>query len=158
MNVWKRIRAMSFRQLFRLGLLFFKTPGLAIPTLKASKETVEICNKHFGMSHHGNGIENAFRHALWNVIICEKTLKKLKNRQKSALWAEKVTNLYEKVTKNELLDKTMDLHNNALGRKLFLEAKTHDFEQILLKMMKNGRKIDENHSISLNTNELVYIS
>lgn len=158
MQIWNRILGMSFRQMFRLAILFLKNPLLVIPTLSASKKTIEICNKHFGNAHHNNGIENAFRHALWNALLCQYSLKITKNRQKSVFWAQKVTNLYEKVTKNDRRDKAMDLHNNNIGRMLFLEQKTDEFEHYLLKMMRNGQKMTENDSFSFVKNKLTYIS
>ena len=75
----------------------------------------------FGSRHHKSNKANAFRHALWNVLICQKTLKKTNNREKSVIWTKKVTDLYEKVTQNEFLDQLMDLHNNEIGRTLFLD-------------------------------------
>ena len=47
-------------------------------------------------------------------------MKYAKNKQKSVFWAQKVGDLYEKVTQNEILDQEMDLHNNTTGRILFL--------------------------------------
>jgi hypothetical protein len=158
MNIWGRIRQMSFGQLFRLGILFLKHPLLILPTLRASRKTFEICNRRFGLSHHGHGIENAFRHALWNILICQNSIKMTKNRQKSVIWAKKVTDLYEKVTKTDLLNRSMDLHNNAIGRKLFLESNSADLEQKLVEMMRNGRIIDQNMQFSSFGKELVYIA
>ena len=122
---------------------------------------MEVCDSLYGKAHHKDGIENAFRHALWNVLICQKTLKITKNEEKSAFWARKVTNLHEKLAKNEVLETAMDLHNNAVGRIQFLEildqnsAKTVDFIQ---KSLKNAKKVGEIEEIENYTNELVYIT
>ncbi|MBT8276837.1 MAG: hypothetical protein KJO39_11875 [Bacteroidia bacterium] len=129
--------------------------------MKASKETMRICDSHFGKLHHRNGKENAFRHALWNLKICEKCQKTLKISQKSSKWAEKVTNLYENVTKNESLEDAMDLHNNSVGRMLFLTIsglKMAKKVDILLKMMQKAVKITKMEELQSLKDQLVYIS
>ncbi|MCW5518209.1 hypothetical protein J1N09_00055 [Aureitalea sp. L0-47] len=162
MNIWRRIRQMSIPQLFRFGLLFVTNPFLIAPTIRASKYTVKICDARFGkMAHHGNGKANAFRHALWNFEICRFCQKWLKNDRKSSKWAKKVTDLYEKVTKNEPLDVAMDLHNNRIGREQFLvgfsENMMENVEK-LLKMTENAINIARIEEISADEDQLVYIS
>lgn len=90
-----------------------------VPTIRATTNTIQICNDHFGNRHHKSNTANAFRHALWNVLICKEAFEKTKNKEKALLWAQKVTTLYEKVTNNTDLDEAMDLHNNDIGRILF---------------------------------------
>ncbi len=158
MNIWRRIWQMNFKQLVRLTFLFLKKPLLIIPTLNASKETLETCDFLFEKLHHNNGRENAFRHALWNVLICEKTLKFTKCAQKSIIWTEKVTNLYEKVTKNDLLDEAMDLHNNEIGRMLFLNENLSEKLILMQKMLKNAKKVTNIDEIESFHGVLIYIS
>lgn len=158
MKVSERLRRMSLRQLLNLTFLFLRNPLLAFPAYTATVQTFRICNKHFGKLHHGNGIENAYRHALWNALICKNSSKFIKNDQKLAEWTQKLTDLYEKITKNDPLDKAMDLHNNAIGRKLYLEQKSSNLEESLMKMTENGVKITKIESISDFPNRLVYIS
>ena len=119
MNIWWRIRRLKIGQLIQLSILFLSEPFLIRPTLQASKRTMAICDDLFGRSHHRSNEANAFRHALWNILICQKTLKKTKNEEKSIIWTQKVTNLYEKVTDNSNIEKEMDLHNNGVGLNLF---------------------------------------
>ncbi|WP_100802637.1 hypothetical protein [Ulvibacter sp. MAR_2010_11] len=136
-------------------------PLLILPTLRATKETMKICDERFGMAHHKNNRANAFRHALWNYTICEKTLKFVKTDEKALIWAEKVTKLYEKVTKNDVLAQAMDLHNNEIGRMLFLNEKTSkidDFLSFLTEMMKKAVKIIKIEETNMYTKQLVYIS
>ena len=110
-------------QFFKLFLLVTRKPLLIMPTIHATKETMVLCDSLFGMSHHKSNKANASRHAIWNYLLCQKSFKIIKNGQKSANWARKVANLYEKVTNNDVLDEFMDLHNNQIGRKVFLEQK-----------------------------------
>ncbi|QNJ97417.1 hypothetical protein ALE3EI_0842 [Constantimarinum furrinae] len=148
-------------QLVQFGFIFLKKPLLIIPTLKATKQTFSICNRLYGKAHHRGNKANAFRHALWNVLICQKTLKITKNDEKSEFWAKKVTDLYEKVTKNDPLDQAMDLHNNNIGRVVF-RSKTfkNDTEIInfLQNMAENAQKVSKMNEIEDSEENLIYIA
>lgn len=103
-----------------------------------------LCDELFGQTHHRSNKANAFRHALWNILICHKTLKKTQNKEKSIVWTEKVTNLYEKVTDNEKIEKAMDLHNNKVGLNLFssvFEKKEEEIISLLQNMMEKSQKV-----------------
>ena len=103
-----------------------------------------LCDELFGEEHHRSNKANAFRHALWNILICHKTLKRTHNREKSMIWTEKATNLYEKVTDNEKMEKAMDLHNNKVGLNLFLsvfDKKEEEIISILQNMMEKSQKV-----------------
>lgn len=160
MKVWTRIKKLSIAQAWKLSVLFLKHPRLLFPTLLATKRTFAICNTLFGNKHHKSNKANAFRHALWNVQICEKSHKTLKNKQKSAFWAQKVTTLYEKVTQNSAIDEAMDLHNNAMGRLYFFnllgqnETKMSAFIQ---EKAKKAIKVNVIEDISKVNGELVFI-
>ncbi len=141
-------------------MLFLSSPLLIRPTIWASKTTMTICDDLFGRSHHRSNKANAFRHALWNVLICQKTLKKTKNKKKSIIWTKKVTDLYEKMTQNEILEQNMDLHNNEVGRMLFFdlfdqnEATIIDF---LNKKSQNAIKLAKTESVHNYKDQLVYL-
>lgn len=131
-----------------------------MPTIRATQETMKICDDLFDNTHHKSNKSNAFRHALWNYLICQKTLKITKIDQKAIIWTQKVTKTYEKATNNALLDKAMDLHNNNIGRSTFLDnnaLKTNDIIHILTEMMQKAAKIDEISEIQNIENQLVYI-
>jgi hypothetical protein len=159
MNIWSRIKLLSVRQLLRLSAVFIQKPLLILPTIKATNETIKICDSLYGKEHHKSNAANAFRHALWNFILCSKTNKILKNEDKSAIWTEKVTNLYEKVTKNPIFDQVMDLHNNRIGRDLYLSKKDQKQEEIinlLQEMVKKANKFTKIEEIQNYENELVF--
>ncbi|SEK74125.1 hypothetical protein SAMN04487910_0995 [Aquimarina amphilecti] len=101
----------------------FKKPRYIFPTLRATKRTLVICDSLYGKSHHKNGKANAFRHAIWNVLICQKVFDISKDEIKAITWSDKVTTLHEKLAPNEDIPKAMDLHNNQLGREYFKELK-----------------------------------
>jgi len=160
-KIWSRIKRLSSRGLLQFGWLFLKNPLLVVPTLNATKRTFQICNDLYGNSHHKSNKANAFRHALWNILICLETSKKIKNSQKSVVFTEKVTTLYEKATKNELLDEAMDLRNNEIGRALFfkyLDKNEEEIVDLIQKRLKNAQKVSKLEEIQNYKDELVYIS
>lgn len=121
MNIWKVIRGLAVKKLFRLATISIRSPLMVYPTIKATKQTVAICEKLYAKAHHGNGPANAFRHALWNVLIAKNALAVTGNIEKSIIWASKFTDLHEELSPNNTLEKAMDLHNNAVGRQIFYE-------------------------------------
>ena len=160
MNIWWRIRQLKIGQLIQLSILFLSEPFLIRPTLQASKRTMAICDDLFGRSHHRSNEANAFRHALWNILICQKTLKKTKNEEKSIIWTQKVTNLYEKVTDNSNIEKEMDLHNNGVGLNLFssvIDKKESEIIDLLQKLMQNSQKVTNFEDFVLFKTTLVHI-
>ena len=91
MNLWKGIQRLSIKQLFRLTIVLLQRPLLIRPTWKATRQTMEICDSLYKGAHHKNGKANAFRHALWNILICQNIFKMSKNQEKSVIWAKKMT-------------------------------------------------------------------
>lgn len=161
MNIWRHVRGLSFRQIFRLSWIALQNPLLIFPTLKATKKTMVICDRLYGKVHHKNGKANAFRHGLWNVLICNSTFRITKNKEKSKIWTQKITDLHEKLAPNEPLDTAMDLHNNEIGRQYFLKLNTRSEEEIIsfLKVhTQKAKKIKDIKTILDHKNELIYLS
>ena len=147
-------------QLWHFSILFLKHPTLILPTLRATKQTFEICNKHFGNSHNKSNAANAFRHVLWNMLLCKNALKRTKNKQKSVFWAQKVSDLYENVTQNNPLEKAMDLHNNAVGRVYFLNLVDQNKEELsafALKKMNIAQKVNTKDEMIRLKTEMIFI-
>lgn len=147
--------------MWHLSVVFLKHPLLILPTIKATKQTFIICNELYGNEHQKSNKANAFRHALWNVLICQKSMKWLKNKQKSVFWAQKITDLYEKVTQNELLDEAMDLHNNTIGRICFLNFLSQNEEETinyLQEKAKNAQKVNNLEDFIKFRTQLTYLS
>lgn len=160
MKIWTRIKKLSTPQLWQLSVLLLKHPSLIIPTVKATKRTFQICEGLFGNDHHKSNKANAFRHALWNVLICKRSMKSLKNKQKSVFWAQKVTDLYEKVTKNEALEEAMDLHNNTIGRICFLNFLSQNEEEMVVFLQNkagNAQYFSKKDDLSKSQSQLVYL-
>ncbi len=159
MAIVARIKRLDFRQLFVLSRTFLLHPLFIIPTYKATKKTIAIVNEKFENSHHSNDRSNAYRHALWNYLICEYCYKSKPSLQEVLLWSRKITDLHEKLSPNGKLEKKMDLHNNRIGRMLFednLPNGTPNFEILNLKM-KTAIFVTSPEEIDKAGDELVYI-
>ena len=161
MNIIGLIRRFDFRQLFTIAGLVIQKPLYIIPTLLATKRTIHICNSVYGDEHHLHGRANAFRHALWNILICKEVFKISSNETKSVLWAKKITDLHEKLAPNEALEKAMDLHNNELGRIYFEKLTIASEKEVIAFLQKQAGMaviIDNLEQIALFRDSMVYIS
>ncbi len=161
MNIIGIIRHLSKKELFVLSTLMLRHPFYIFPTLNATKQTLILCDQHYKKNHHKNGKGNAFRHALWNVLICRNVFKINKNVKKSISWAQKITDLHERLAPNEPLEKTMDLHNNEVGRFHFNAIKTMSLEEqldFLKNITENAKRISEINEVKNHKNDLVFIS
>ncbi|WP_299213176.1 hypothetical protein [uncultured Aquimarina sp.] len=160
MKIRNIISRFSVRQLFRLSGLLLQNPLYIIPTLRATKKTMIICDSLYGKTHHNNGKANAFRHALWNALICQKTFVHSKNEEKSIIWAQKITDLHEKLAPNKAIEEAMDLHNNRLGRAYFKRLKNTSEEEIIAfleEKTKNANLVKDIKEINEFDDNLVYL-
>lgn len=144
MPIVANIRTLDFSQLIKLSGIFISRPLFVLPTLKATAQTIKVCNQLFGSDHHKNNPENAFRHALWNYLICEKCMKYSKSQDKVISWAKKFTDLHEHFSPNLELEMAMDLHNNEIGRILFQNRdKTLNFIQELKELLSSAVRVEK---------------
>lgn len=159
MAIRERIKNLNYREFLLLCGIFISNPRYIWPTIKATRETIEICNFNLGSKHHGNNKANAFRHALWNYKLCEKTFSFSKSREESVDWAKKITDLHEKLSPNRELEKIMDLHNNGIGRNLFYTFGKPEvnMESILMKKMEISLQVNSRKEIECAGDSLVFI-
>ncbi len=159
MAVVARIRNLDFKQFLKLSKIFITRPLFVLPTLKATSQTVKICNQLFGEDHHKNNRENAFRHAFWNYLICEKCMKFSNSGEKVISWSKKITDLHEQLSPNFELAEAMDLHNNYVGRILFREKPENYAEviEILKLKMETAIFIESIAEIESADHNLVFI-
>lgn len=125
------LRNLNFHQLLMLGKLFLKNPRYAVPTLVATKHCMRIATREYGEKHHLDNKANAFRHALWNLLILRSCLKWNSNLEKAMQWSKTITDWHEEFSPNPAIEKAMDLHNNEIGRNLFLETKSLSEEELI---------------------------
>ncbi|MBC9794623.1 DUF6973 domain-containing protein [Sinomicrobium weinanense] len=164
MSLWKLIKSLKFRQITSLLVLFARHPLMPVPTARATTKSLDICRHLFPKRHRANGRANAFRHALWNVLLAREAMKWNKNPERSLAWAKQITDWHEQFAPNPEPARAMDLHNNAVGRDLFvkwLRSKTEltDAEIItkLKEVMAASKKITGVSDIRMHPGELVHI-
>ncbi len=158
MVIWNRIKTLDLRQFLILSGVFISKPLYINPTIKATKETVKVCDHLFHHRHHGHNRENAFRHALWTYLICSNCLKVSGSLERSKNWAKKITDLHEKLLPNEELEMFMDLHNNNVGLQLCSSGnEERNIIPLLQDMMKEAVLIKKIKEIENLDGKLVYI-
>ena len=162
MAVWNRIKSMSIKQLFMLVRTFSVNPMYFFPTHRATIKTVQICDDIFGKTHHKNNVTNAFRHALWNILIAKNSYTKNKSIEESVTWAKKVTDMHEQLAPNSKLEMIMDLHNNEIGRNLFAVKQLQNMEEegiitVLKEKIKTAVKVSSINEMKENVSEFVYL-
>ena len=161
--ITKAIAHLSFRNLVRLFLLVSSHPWLSIMGFWATLKAFGIAQQIFPASASGNGVGNAFRHALWSALIISYGCK-ISSPQKAKHYCLKMTNLHEELFPNKPLEKQMDLHNNKIGIDLFFEMlpsihrqffETSFLVDALLAKTKTAIVITD--TVSFPTNEMVCI-
>ncbi|MEO0573278.1 MAG: hypothetical protein AAF039_16340 [Bacteroidota bacterium] len=157
-KVISRIQPIQFWQLLKLAV-----PHITFlwPTYRATKTCMELSTEHFGKKHYQNGQANAFRHALWNVLITKYCAKSTKAITRALHWTKKITDWHEKTFFSKELPMKMDYHNNEAGRNLFEEHPQWPqatFVQQLLTLTANALKINSETDLHQLKNYLVYIT
>ncbi len=159
--LWQILRKLDFKQLFGLLGLFFKNPVYAFPTIFATKKCMNIAQREYGSKHHLSNPANAFRHALWVILIIQNCLKWRNNPEKAKTWAKKFTDWHEKFSPNKALEEAMDLHNNQMGIVFFEELKDKNEAEIisfLKQKASEALKIECVGEVEKLQNNLVYIN
>lgn len=121
---------------------------------------MNIAQKEYGSKHHLSNPANAFRHALWVILIIRKCLKWKLDEVKVKVWAKKFTDWHEEFSPNEALEHAMDLHNNKMGIALFEEVKDNNEAEIILFLKQKAFeavKIEKTEEVEKLKNDLVYI-
>ena len=124
MFVWDVIKGVRFKQLKSVLLFLFKHPVFMISTVMSTFNAVRVSQKEFPNTHGFHNKANAFRHALWNIFIAKECSRFSKNNYEIISWTKEFTDWHEDFAPNKELSKTMDLHNNYIGREMFLNT-TH---------------------------------
>ena len=160
MNLRAVLRSMDFRQLWSLFWLSAHHPRFILPTIRGTRRTITICDELYGDKQHLNGPENAFRHALWNILLVHYSTQKGLPLERSLAWAKKITDWHEDFSPNAALARAMDLHNNRVGRDIitqFYPEEEHFFVAHLLKKVPLSRKRTAENQFKNQCNELIYI-
>lgn len=156
-TILKHIKA---KQMFGFFLFFIRHPFFAISTFFATVRTYKVAEKEFPKIHGGHNKANAFRHALWNILIAKSCSRFSRNMDKVTAWTKDVTDWHEELFVNDDLPRTMDLHNNEIGRVLFLSEseKSEDcLIQLLLNLLNDSIKVVTVDEISKAVDQLVFL-
>ena len=159
MSFWKIIKGLNYRQLTSLFVWFLKHPLYMIATINATLQTFRISEREFPKIHGKHNKANAFRHALWNILIAKKCAKFSKNNSSVINWTKQITDWHEEFSPNEKLAEAMDLYNNRVGRTLYESNRDLEINQIVdlvKRYMENAVKISKISDVE-NFNQLVYI-
>ena len=158
--IWEVLKKIQFRELWGLTILCVKHPLYVFPTMKASKRCIAICDELFGNTHHLNNPANAFRHAIWNVLIVSYCARKNKNITRVLTWAKLITDWHEDFSINLPINRAMDMHNNEIGlilaKDLFAENEQKIVE-IVQKETKEAKKVTTIEEIDQYKDQLVYL-
>lgn len=160
MKIWARLRTFNLKQLINLAYLFGQRPLYITLTLKASRDALRIATQHYGKSHQASNKANAFRHALWVVLIGQAVYRRSGSINKAKAWAKKVTDMHENIAVNKPLERAMDLHNNKMGL-LFFEKHASTSAKELVVFLKHqaeqAQQIATVVEVKDHPNHLVYI-
>jgi len=118
-----KLKSINLKFAFKLFKQFVLHPTFIIGTIKATLKTFKIAEKMYPKSHSSIGEGNAFKHALWNILLIHFISK---DEKISILWAENITTLYEDCFINDKKSRKMDFENNELGRRLYQKEKSID--------------------------------
>ena len=161
MRIWATLKTLSIPQLFKLAQLFVVRPHYAQLTLKASKKAMRISTEIYKKTHHKSNKANAFRHALWSVLLGKAVYRKKSDLKKAKDWAQKFTNLHEELFVNNPLDRAMDLHNNRFGIQALdhlVKVSEEEAIQFLKVESQQAIQILTPEAVVNHPNNLVYIS
>tara|TARA_Y100001001_G_scaffold100119_1_gene97851 strand:- start:5909 stop:6394 length:486 start_codon:yes stop_codon:yes gene_type:complete len=159
-NLLAVAKRVDFKNILKGVFIGLSRPHFILPTIKATKDCIAISTKNYGKLHHKNGPANAFRHAFWNYLIAKRCFNWQRNEEAVLVWAKKVTDWHEDSFPNKQLAKAMDLHNNEVGRFIFVkntEKTEQEIVELLRKMTLESIKIDEKSTLSEHKNRMVHI-
>ncbi|MBL4604770.1 MAG: hypothetical protein JKY02_03655 [Flavobacteriaceae bacterium] len=160
MSFWKIVKGLRFGQITSLLSLFFKHPFFMFSTIRATLSVMKIAQNEFPNIHGELNKANAFRHALWNVLIAKECAKFSKNIESVIRWTEQITDWHEEFSPNEELPKFMDLHNNRVGREIYMEMNTKskiEFIAYLKEQLNCAVQITSMHDVEKDSTHLVYL-
>ena len=160
MSIKDIIKTIKIGQVKQLAIWFFRHPLFLLSAIFATLQTLKIAQKEFPNIHGKHNKANAFRHALWNILIAKKCRRFNSNTTKVMNWTQTFTNWHEDFVVNEDLPRLMDLHNNAIGRKLFLawkDEKVNTITKLLKFELQNAKLITAKNEFDSVKNSLVFL-
>ena len=161
MNLFKTISRVKPKSFWTLVKLCVPNMLLLWPTYRATKDCMQLSTEHFGRKHYQNGKANAFRHALWNILIAKYCHSFTVSLERALDWTKKITDWHEEAFFGQTLPMLMDCHNNEVGRNLYrgnANWTKETFLEALLKHTQSAIKVNQDFALNQYKNQLVYIS
>ena len=159
MVIGRKLATLKFKELTVLGKIFLSYPKFLLPTYRATRKALTVSDQFYKNLHHENNRTNAFRHALWNYLICKYCTEIAGSRERAVIWSKEITDLHERLSPNEPIAKKMDLHNNRIGREIFLQFSGTEEEaiSILLEKTESAVQVNTLEEIEEEKENLVYL-
>ena len=131
-----------------------------LATVSATIQTFRISQREFPYIHGQHNRANAFRHALWNILIAKNSARFSKNQDSVLRWTKNITDWHEEFSPNEPLPKAMDLHNNQIGRDIYVEhldSKTDELVHFMKDQLNLAMKIHTVSEAEKYSKQMVYL-
>lgn len=151
---------LDFKQILSLLKWFVKHPFFVLATIWATYKTLKIAEREFPKIHNLHNKANAFRHALWNVLIAKYASKFSQDIDEVLNWTRIITDWHEDFSPNKTMARKMDLHNNAFGRSIFLSLKNTTVSNIIISLKEellNAVFVTHKFDFDKCNNKLVYL-
>ncbi|MFS4416177.1 DUF6973 domain-containing protein [Maribacter sp. 2307ULW6-5] len=160
MRPWQTLKRIGPKSAFTLLRLAVRYPHFLCPTFIATKQCMRVATLHYGREHYQNTPANAFRHAFWNYAIALRCRAWSNNDHSPLAWAKAITDWHEDAFANRPLARAMDLHNNAVGRQLFMVQEGRSWEEtiaLLREMTHRSVQISHTAELEKHPNRLVHL-
>jgi hypothetical protein len=131
-----------------------------LATVSATLKTYRISQKEFPNIHGKHNKANAFRHALWNVLIAKKCGRFSKNIDSVLNWTKGITDWHEEFAPNQALAKAMDLHNNRVGREVYQQhsaMKIFEMIHLMKELLDTSVQVKDMKEMEQYSSQLVYL-
>lgn len=104
----------------KLAGLLLPHPLFAILSAYATVKAFSFAQKEYPKTASTNGKGNAFRHAYWCCLIMM-FCSKISSPEKALDFCQRMTDMHEELFPNEPLETKMDIHNNRVGMRFFMD-------------------------------------
>lgn len=158
---WGVLKRLNLKSLFTLLSFCLKYPRKMYLTAIASRQCMALCDKEYGKTHHLHNRANAVRHALWNILIVKRLVQAKIKLEEALSWSLKITNWHEEFSVNAPMERAMDLHNNALGRRWYPKVNLAEDIEILNYLKdkaQQAKRVTTIDDFKASSQNLVYLS
>jgi hypothetical protein len=112
-------------------MLLIKNPMKVLGSIRAyNRAKKEWTPEYAAEATHGDEYDtraDGFRHSVWNALLCRETGTQYDDISECLAWAKDFTDAHEK-TNDDGMGKSMDLHNNKIGRDKYAPELTVECE------------------------------